>query len=92
MANARLTSCAAVRHDGRAIGRVLLRLLVVAANDVAPAGELHGLGFVIDLLGPFADHERDEWRRIVEHPLAYDFVGALANTVGVRAPCFAVRM
>jgi len=37
----------------------------------------------IDLLAALVDHDSHQWRWIVEHQLAYDFVGALAHTKDV---------
>ncbi len=73
-------------HDRGAIGGVLLRLLMVAANDVAPPRQLDRLGLVINLLAALAQRQRHERRRIIEHQLAHQFVGALAHAQDVEEP------
>jgi len=47
-------------HDRGAIGGVLYGLLMVATHDVAPPGQLHGLGLVVDLLAALCQGERSE--------------------------------
>ena len=53
------------------------RLVVIAADDVAPPGKRHRLGLVVDTLAALGDGQRHERRGIVEHEVAYQFVGAL---------------
>src|SRR5262245_2373416 len=55
------------RQDRGAIGGILLRLLMVAADDIAPPSQHHRLGLEVGLLAALAHRERHEWRRIVEH-------------------------
>jgi hypothetical protein len=43
-----------------AIGGILLRLLMFAANDVASPCQRHRLGFIVDLLAALAEHQRHE--------------------------------
>ena len=65
------------RGDDRgAVGGILLRLLMVAADDVAPSRQHHGLGLVVDLFTALLHRQRDERRRIVEHQLAQQLVGS----------------
>src|SRR5271157_3440346 len=71
-------------HDRSAIGGILRRLLVVAADDVAPARQLHRLRLVLDLLAAFLHQQRYERRRIIEHQLAHQLVGALAYPQDVQ--------
>ena len=65
-------------------GGVLPHLVVVAADDVAPPGERHRLGLVVDLLFAFGQKERDEGRGIVEHEFAHELVAALAHAQNVE--------
>ena len=62
------------------IGAVLLRLGLVAADDVADALDDDLLGEELGLRAPLARHEeRYEGLGVVEHRLAYALVGALAH-------------
>src|SRR3984885_3312990 len=65
-------------------GGILPHLVVVAADDVAPPGERHRLGLVVDLLFAFGQKERDEGRGIVEHEFAHELVAALAHAQNVE--------
>src|SRR3974377_200072 len=47
-------------HDCGTIGGVLRRLLMVAANDVAPPSQLPRLCLLVDLLLAFAYHQRPD--------------------------------
>src|SRR5262245_24517600 len=58
-------------EDRSAIGGILLRLLMVAADDIAPPRQHHRLGLVVDLLSALLDHQRHEGRGIIEHELAH---------------------
>jgi hypothetical protein len=65
-------------------GGVLPHLVVVAADDVAPPGERHRLGLVVDLLFALGQEERGEGRGIVEHEFAHELVAALAHAQDVE--------
>jgi hypothetical protein len=73
-------------YQGRPVGRVLLRLLVIDADDVAPPAEHHRLGAVVALLAPrLALHrQRHERHLIGEHHLAHQLVDALARAQDVE--------
>src|SRR6202030_926342 len=73
-------------QDRGTIGGILFRLVVIAADDVATPGKRHRLGLVVDTLTALGDGQRHEWRGIVEHEVAYQFVGALAHTENVEQP------
>src|SRR5262245_59712107 len=73
-------------HDRSPIGGILLSLLAVAADDVAPPRQHHRLGLVIDLLAALLQHQRYERRWIVEHQLAYQLVRPLAYPQDVQQP------
>ena len=61
---------------------------MIAADDVAPPRQHHCLSLVVDLLAAFAHHQRHERRRIVEHELTHQLVGALAHAEDVeQAAC-----
>ena len=57
---------------------------MITADDVAPPGQLHGLGLVVDLLAALCQGERHEWRGVVEHQFAHQFVGALAHPEDIQ--------
>src|SRR5450830_1224250 len=67
-----------------AVGGVLLGLLVIAADDVAPPGERHCLRLVVDALATSGDGEGHEGARIVEYQFAHQLVGALAHAENVK--------
>src|SRR5271167_89961 len=71
-------------QDLGAVGGVLPHLLVVAADDVAPPGERHRLGLVVDFLIAFGQKERDAGRGIVEYEFAHELVAALASAQDVE--------
>ena len=48
----------------------LLRFLTVAADNVAPSGQRHGFGLIVDLFAALADHQRHQGCGIVEDQLA----------------------
>jgi hypothetical protein len=73
-------------HDRSPIGGILLSLLAIAADDVAPPRQHHRLGLVIDFLAALLHHQRHERRRIVEHQLAYQLVRPLAQPQDVQQP------
>ena len=50
-------------HDRGAVGGILFRLLMIAADDVAPPRQRHRLGLVVDLLAALAHNQRHQWRR-----------------------------
>jgi hypothetical protein len=66
-------------EDRGAIGGILLRLLIVATDNVAPPGQHHRLGLKVGLLAALAHRDRHERCRIVEHQFAYQLVAALAH-------------
>src|SRR5450830_723825 len=75
-----------------AVGGVLLGLLVIAADDVAPPGERHCLRLVVDALATSGDGEGHEGARIVEYQFAHKLVGALAHAENVKkSPRFEFR-
>jgi hypothetical protein len=55
-------------QDRGPIGGILLRLLMIAADDVAPASQRHRLGGIVNLLAALADDQRDEWCGIRSSP------------------------
>src|SRR5271157_27936 len=73
-------------QDGGPGGGVLLHLVAIATDDVAPPGQSDGLGLVFDVLLPLCQNERDEGSGIVEHEFAHELVGALANAENVQEP------
>ena len=70
--------------DGRAVGGVLFHLVEVAADDVAPPGERHGLGLVVDLASRLQQDEGNERRGIAEHEVADQLVGPLAHAQNIE--------
>ena len=64
-------------HDRGAIDGILLGFRTVAADDVASAGQHHGLGLVVGLLAVLLQREWHEWSRIIEHEFWHQFVGTL---------------
>ena len=70
--------------DRCAIGGVLTHLVEVAADDVAPPGELHRLGLVVDFAPLLHQNEGHERRGIVEHEIAHQLVGSLAHAQDVE--------
>jgi hypothetical protein len=71
-------------HDRGAIGGILLRFRMVAADDVAPGGQHHRLGLVVGLLATLLHRQRHERRRIVEYQLAHQLVGTLAHPQDIK--------
>src|SRR3974390_688034 len=65
-------------------GGVLLHLFAVATDDVAASGESNGLGFVVDVLVPLGDGERNERSGMVEDVFAHQFVAALAHAENIK--------
>jgi hypothetical protein len=57
---------------------------MVATDDVASPGQHDRLGFVVDLLAAFADHQRHKWCRIIEHEPSHQLVGAFAYPEDVQ--------
>src|SRR5215475_6423454 len=74
-------------EDRGAIGGILLRLLMVAADNVTAPGQHHRLGREIGLLAALAHRERHERRRIVEHQFAHQLVAAFAHAEDIAGPC-----
>ena len=73
------------RGQDRGAGRgVLLHLLAIAADDVAPPGQGHGLGLVFDVLVPLCQNERNEGSGIVEDEVAHELVRALTNAQDIE--------
>ena len=72
-------------HDRGAVGGILLRLLTVAADDVAPPGQHHRLALVVDLFAALPCRQRYERRRIIEHQLAHQLVRTMILAVAVLA-------
>ncbi len=66
-------------EDGRALGRVLGGLVVVDADDVARAADLHRLGAVLPRLAALVQRQRHEGRLVGQHELAHPLVRALAH-------------
>ena len=71
-------------EDRGAVGGVLPRLLMVAADDVALAAQRHRLGLVVGLLAVLRHRERHERGGIAEHQFAHHLVGALAHPEDVQ--------
>ena len=63
-----------------------MHLVAIATDDVAPPGQSHGLGLVFDVLLALGQNERNEGGGIVEHEVAHELVGALANAENVQEP------
>ena len=73
-------------QDGGSGGGVLLHLVAIATDDIAPPGENDGFGLVLDLFVPLRQSERDEGSGIVEHEFARQRVRAFANAQDVEEP------
>ncbi len=73
--------------DRRAVGGVLGHLVEVAAHDIAPPGERHGLRLVVDLAPRLHQNEGNERRGIVEDEFAHQLVGSLAHAQNVEQSC-----
>ena len=71
-------------QDGGPGGGVLLHLVTIATDDVAPPGQRHGLGLVFDVLRPLGQNQRNEGAGMVEHEFAHEFIGALAHAQDVE--------
>ncbi len=74
------------RDDGGAVSGVLPHLIEIAADDVAPPGELHRLGLVIDFASGLHQNEGNERRGIVEDEFAHQLVGSLAHAQNIKQP------
>ena len=72
--------------DVGAVGGVLLHLIEVAADDVAPPRQRHRLGLVVDIAPRLHENERNGRRGIVEHEFAHELVGSLAHAQNVEQP------
>src|SRR5208283_1452330 len=82
-----LLQLALQRGDDRgAVGGVFLHLIEVAADNVAPPGERHRLGLVIDLAPFLHQNKGNERRGIVEDEFADELVGSLAHAQNVDEP------
>jgi hypothetical protein len=73
-------------HDRSAVGGILLGLLAIAADNVAPPRQHHRFGLVIDLLAALLHHQRHERRRIVEHQFAHQLVRAFPHAQDIQQP------
>ena len=64
-------------------GGVLLHLVAIATDDVAPPGQRHSLGLVFDVFLT-GQNQRHEGAGIVEHEFTHEFIGALAHAEDVE--------